>query len=114
MQIVLPWPPKLLSPNRKNKRDWRGPWSAGKKYKETCFYLAKTIKPSLSDKDIHLSITFHPKTKHKVDIDNCIASIKAGLDGIAEAWKVNDNRFKLHTAIGKPVKGGSVTIEVLT
>jgi crossover junction endodeoxyribonuclease RusA len=44
---------------------------------------------------IHLDIEFVPPNKRAHDLDNCLAAIKAGLDGVADAWGVNDQRFTL-------------------
>ena len=44
---------------------------------------------------IHLDIEFVPPNKRAHDLDNCLAAIKAGLDGVADAWGVNDKRFAL-------------------
>jgi crossover junction endodeoxyribonuclease RusA len=44
---------------------------------------------------IHLDIEFMPPNKRAHDLDNCLAAMKAGLDGIADAWGVNDQRFTL-------------------
>lgn len=40
-----------------------------------------------------------------------LASIKAGLDGIAQAWGVDDSRFRLTLQIGEVVKNGTIRIE---
>jgi crossover junction endodeoxyribonuclease RusA len=57
-----------------------------------------------------VDITFHPPDKRKRDLDNCLASFKAGLDGIADALGVNDCQFKLSLEMGSPIKGGEVEI----
>lgn len=110
LQLDLPWPPRALSPNA--RPHYMAKYHAAKKYKTQCYMLAKGQRITFTDQDIHLSITFHPKTKNTPDIDNCIASIKAGLDGIAAAWKVNDSKFRLQAAIGEPVKGGKVVVQL--
>jgi crossover junction endodeoxyribonuclease RusA len=42
---------------------------------------------------IPVEITFYPPDKRHRDADNMVASIKAGIDGLADALKVNDKRF---------------------
>ena len=95
-ELKLPWPPKILSPN--SRSHWATKAKAAKKYRADCFFLTKKSGLTVSDADgkINLFIDFHPKTKHKRDIDNCLSSIKNGLDGVADALGVNDNRFILH------------------
>lgn len=59
-------------------------------------------------------IIFHPPDKRHRDLDNMLASIKYGLDGIALAWGVNDKDFKPITIdIGEPVAKGQITIKAI-
>jgi hypothetical protein len=46
------------------------------------------------------------------DFDNAIASLKASLDGLADALRVDDNRFRLSFAWGEPCKPGRVEIVI--
>lgn len=59
---------------------------------------------------IPVTITFHPPTKRRYDLDNRIASFKAGQDGIAQALAVDDSRFEPTYKRGEPVKGGKVVV----
>lgn len=111
MKLEFPYPPKALSPN--SRCHWGARHRASQGHKANCYLIAKQEVPKFTDKQIHLSITFHPKTANLPDADNLLASMKAGLDGIALAWNVNDSRFVPHVHIGKPVKNGSVVIEVM-
>lgn len=63
----------------------------------------------------HLKITFYPPTKANRDIDNCLASIKAGLDGIADGLAINDKFFRPITIdFGETDKNNPrVVIEIL-
>ena len=69
--------------------------------------------PSTLPEKIPLLITFCPPTKARRDIDNMLASIKAALDGVAEAWGVDDSRFRPSLDIGPVVKHGAIKIEIL-
>jgi crossover junction endodeoxyribonuclease RusA len=42
---------------------------------------------------IRLKITFYPPDKRHRDADNMVAAIKSGLDGLADALRVNDRLF---------------------
>ena len=83
---------------------------AARDYKTTCFWLGKETPIKANGSEIRLHIHWHPKTGHDYDQDNAIASLKAGLDGLAMAWGVNDSLFKLTFEKMPPVKGGRVTI----
>lgn len=105
-KIILPWPPAKLSPNARGH--WGGKEISRKKYKTDCRMLAG--KRSFPDGKIALEITFCPPDARRRDLDNMLASIKAGLDGVAAAWGVDDNRFRMTIEIGEPVRHGAVEI----
>ena len=113
--ITLPFPSLILNPN--NRSHWRKKADVKQKYRDDCYWVAKACKPkTLPEYDtIGLSITFHPPNKRKRDLDNLLASIKSGLDGLADAWDVNDIRFRPITIdVGDVIKGaGEVGIEIL-
>jgi crossover junction endodeoxyribonuclease RusA len=87
--IELPWPYNALSPNGQGTKNIHARNRYFQKYKKEAFYLAKTMKPSKN-----LIITFHPRSKAQ-DKDNAIAWFKAGQDGLAEAWGINDRDFNI-------------------
>lgn len=108
IEITLPWPPAKLSPNARGH--WRTKENARTEYKKACFLIAG-IGPAVLG-NIHLVVTFHPPTKAHRDLDNCLAAIKYGLDGVAERWGINDKLFRPITIdMGEPVKGGAVVIK---
>jgi crossover junction endodeoxyribonuclease RusA len=91
--VKLPWPPKELSPN--STLHWSKKVKKKKEYRTACWALtleAKLVAPPGEGK-IPVEITFYPPDKRHRDADNMVASIKAGLDGLADALKVNDKRF---------------------
>lgn len=45
-------------------------------------------------------------------MDNCIAAMKAGLDGLADVLGVDDSRWELAATMGEPRKGGAVAVTV--
>lgn len=91
--VVLPWPPKELSPN--SVLHWAKKSKKKKEYRTACWALTleAKLKASKGDEKIDLEITFCPPDKRHRDADNMIASIKSGLDGVADALNVNDRRF---------------------
>jgi crossover junction endodeoxyribonuclease RusA len=107
-KLVLPWPPRPLSPNA--REHWAVVGGAKKRYRLACFMLARQMDWAFPEEGpIHLDIEFVPPNKRAHDLDNCLAAIKAGLDGVADAWGVNDQRFTL--AIHKADRvGGMVKI----
>ena len=93
-KVVLPWPPRTLSPNA--REHWGAVANAKKKYRLAAYMLAKQSKWDFpADGAIHLDIEFIPPNRRAHDLDNCLAAIKAGLDGLADGWGVNDKRFTL-------------------
>jgi crossover junction endodeoxyribonuclease RusA len=60
-------------------------------------------------------VTVHPKTRHPIDRDNCVAALKSYLDGIADALGVDDRLFNTPSiAFGEPIRGGLLTLTVTT
>ena len=114
MKIILPWPPTLLSPN--NRSHWAKKARAKSTYTNAAYCLtvgAKKNKTFPKDKTMPVVITFRPPSKRHFDIDNCLASIKAGIDGVALALRVNDVQFRPMTLHwGEVVKNGEVEIEI--
>ena len=109
MKLILPYPPAKLSPNA--RIHWRPKHKIFQKYKSDCYYLAKQVEPIKK-----MILTFHPScNRPKRNIDNAIASFKAGQDGLADAWGVDDCEFEILYRIkfGEVIKGGAVIIEPL-
>lgn len=103
--LELSYPPSRLNPNRKSH--WAVKNKAFQAYKHECFILAKSHAPLSKFK-----ITFHPPDNRRRDRDNIIAAFKAGQDGLAAAWKMDDSLFEItYAPLGEPVKGGKVIIE---
>lgn len=113
MTIDLPWPSPKLSPNA------RGHWAIVHRAKATARMQAKVITMAAmmaaqwqppSDGTIPLTITFCPPNKRDRDMDNALASLKAALDGVADALGVDDKRFVLTLQWGEPCKHGRVMV----
>lgn len=70
---------------------------------------ADGIKPMTGA--LHLTITFAPPDRQRRDLDNMLASIKAGLDGLSQVLEVDDSRWSLTIRKAETI-GGFVRVEV--
>jgi crossover junction endodeoxyribonuclease RusA len=111
--VVLGWPSKTLSPNAATIH-WATKAKAVKAARTEAYYAACAAfprgKPKWTGARIH--IAFCPPDRRKRDLQNCIASAKALVDGIADALGIDDSTFQLSYALSEPVKGGSVRVEI--
>lgn len=107
--IRLPWPPSELSPN--SRTDRRAATGARKAYLSAAFWAAKEAKAVVAA-DADMAVKFFPPDRRRRDIDNMLASIKAGLDGIALAAGVDDSGWSYSLDRGEPVEGGAVLVQV--
>lgn len=110
MKLVLPWPPADLSPNS------RGHWSklarAKKAYRAACAWTAKEQGAQrVAAEKLHLTLVFVPPNRRAHDLDNCLARMKSGLDGLADVLGVDDKRWSLTISKVDEV-GGFVRVEV--
>lgn len=117
MSVTMPWPPRDLSPNA--RLHWSRKARAAKKYRHDCWALALAAfpyrgRPVFEEcEEIHVWMTYLPPDKRHRDLDNCLASSKALLDGLADALGVNDRRFRLHPYLSdKVIKGGAVEVRL--
>ena len=111
--IRLPWPSKDLSPNA--RVHWTKRSAAAKKARRDACYIAQGAGcRALGCDRLTVEITCHPPDARARDTDNMLASIKSGLDGIADASGVDDSQWNYGIASGEPVKGGAVLVHVTT
>lgn len=111
-RIELPWPAKELSPNARGhwgkkasatKRARSHAWEAGL---EAGLHL-------LGASSAELTTTFFPPTRGRYDDDNLIARCKSYYDGIADAMRVDDSRFRHNRPErGEVRKGGAVIVDI--
>ncbi|WP_420023906.1 hypothetical protein ACN9JG_06205 [Cereibacter azotoformans] len=111
MRVELPWPPQELSPNKRVHRMVLA--KRKREYRTDCAWLVRAACGKLDAQRAELRLTFCPPDRRPRDTDNMIASMKAGIDGIADALGVDDSRFGMHFARGEPVKDGRVIVEVI-
>ena len=110
--ILMPWPHKMLNPNTVVSH-WRVRVRLKKYQKLSWFYFANTF-PEIRGAN-KFRMTFNPPDKRRRDLDNIIASLKSGLDGLALAAKVDDSQFRIEwpTELSEPIKGGQILVEIL-
>lgn len=110
MQTKLPWPSKDLSPNA--RVHWAKLSAAKAAYRANCFAIARSdgIGKTGAAK-AHLTITFYPPDKRHRDLDNMLASIKSGLDGLADAMGMDDRHWTITLSVADSI-GGYVQIDV--
>jgi crossover junction endodeoxyribonuclease RusA len=102
--LTIPWFPAELKPNSRVFRLKKA--LAAKKYRQACYLLAKGHPPMSG----HLKIVFYPPDRRARDLDNCLAAIKSGLDGVADAWAINDRLFRPLTIDFGDAVGGYIQI----
>lgn len=113
MRVEFPYPPRALSPNKSSPGNWWEKARAAKTYKTGCGWECKTqgVKPIAAEK-LAVRVTFHPPNARPRDLDNALASIKAGLDALSAALGVDDSKWTIQPIMGEPrPKLGRVVVE---
>ena len=118
IEVVLGWPPTDLSPNA--RKHWAVVAKAKKQYRKDCYSVSKEqlkkykkVTENIPERLV-LEMTFIPPDRRSYDRDNLVARMKSGIDGLADALKINDKRF--HTVIStmdQDYLGGFVRIRIL-
>jgi crossover junction endodeoxyribonuclease RusA len=109
-EIILPWPPKELSPNA--RLHWSKVSKAKKSYRAACAWTAKSQGLTAMEADtLHLSLTFFPPTRRAFDLDNALSRMKSGLDGLADVLGVDDAHWTLTIAKAGEI-GGMVRVRI--
>lgn len=114
MEVFFPWPPARLSPNA--RIHWAVLSKAKKAYRKACFdeCLKAGMKPGIFDSAdrLRVALEFVPPNRHRRDTDNCLAAMKAGLDGLADALGVDDRYFVLELSMVTDRIAGHVRVRV--
>lgn len=111
--IELPWPDRRLSPNA--REHWSTISRFKKVYRASCklIGIAGGLRAlARSEQAISVHLTFFPPDRRARDWDNMLASMKSGLDGLADAMGVDDSKWKLGFEVSEPTKGGVVLVQV--
>lgn len=109
--ISLPWPDRRMSPNAREDR--RAIAGVRKRYRQSAW--AATLEAgyrSLNFDRVHVRVTFHAPDGRRRDLDNMLATIKSGLDGVADAIGVDDADWEITIRRGEKVKGGVVLVQI--
>jgi crossover junction endodeoxyribonuclease RusA len=109
--VSLPWPSPLLSPNA--RAHWRVRAKAAAGYRADSFYATRAaLGRSRPIAPVVMTVEFRPPDNRRRDRDNMIASIKAALDGMADAFGIDDSEFKPTFTVGDPTPGGAVNVTI--
>ena len=116
IEIVLGWPPSDLSPNA--RLHWAKLAKAKKSYRQKCNTVSKNqLKKYKYDnlpERLVLEMTFIPPDRRNYDRDNLVARMKSGIDGLADALRINDKRFNtVISTMDTDYLGGFVRIRIL-
>jgi len=108
-ELTFPWPPSELKPNVKTH--WTKKAKFAKQYKEVCFYLTKEAK---FDQNTYksLEMVFYPPNRRNFDLDNMLATMKSGIDGMCLALNIDDSSFKKMSVEMSEDIGGFVRINL--
>ena len=116
LRIVLPWPPRGLSPNA--RLHWAPKAKLTKQVRAAAAAITRQAVRQVEplewihgNKALPVTVALFPP-HGRLDWDNAVAMQKANLDGVAEGLAVNDKRFRPAFVFGQPVKGGRVVVDV--
>lgn len=114
LHIVLAWPDSVLSPNA--RCHWAVKRKAVRAARRTAAFetiLKRNGRRAAPVGPISYRCSFFPPDRRARDEDNLLASMKASLDGIAEALRVNDKCFHiLEPFVGTPERPGRVEVDL--
>lgn len=109
--LLLPWPPSELWPNCARRLHWAVRSKVAAAYRYDCGWHAKAHEGwQFPDGEIGLVLTFHPRTRRRFDLDGALSALKPGIDGMADAWGVDDARFAYRLCRGEPTKAAHVAV----
>lgn len=112
LTLTMPWPPRALSPNARHAH-WATLARAKRAYRGACAWAARQQGAARIDAPaLAVSMTFVPPDRRARDLDNCIAAMKAGIDGLADVLGIDDSRWTLTAVMGEAQSGGFVRVEV--
>ena len=108
LRVILPWPPRALSPNSRPPH-WAVLAKAKRAYRSACHLEAIAAgwrNGAFAPTDrLHVGLVFVPPDRRRRDIDNLIAAMKSGLDGLADALGVDDSRWTLTCGVEDGIRG---------
>ena len=115
LELMLPWPPTDLSPN--GRLHWSKLYRAKKAYRQACWAISldqlKVSTDTVPSGPLLLELEFVPPSRRSYDRDNLVARMKSGLDGLADALKIDDKRFStLAARVTTDSIGGFVYVRI--
>ncbi len=113
LTFTLPWPPSSLSPN--TRQHWAKLAQAKRSYRSTCYLTAVAQNARRIDADrLQVCLEFVPPTRRKYDLDNLLARMKSGLDGVADVLGVDDSRWEMAIRRSEQPKAPGCVIVTVT
>jgi crossover junction endodeoxyribonuclease RusA len=111
VKLTLPWPPAELNPNA--RPHYMRLAKAKKQYRTECALQAmKQGACAIEAERLMVHLVFVPPNRKSRDDQNCMAAMKAGLDGLADVLKVDDGKWTTSYELVNDRIGGFVSVEV--
>jgi crossover junction endodeoxyribonuclease RusA len=111
MVIVLPLPPRELSPNA--RPHWAAKARAVKHYREAAYLSSLAERPCRPLQAARVTARFFFRTRRRRDRDNLLASLKPAFDGIADARVVANDAGMIHMPVEQYVDRRDPRIEIV-
>ena len=110
MVIVLPLPPRELSPNA--RPHWAAKARAVRRYRETAYLSSLAERRARPMRVAKVTARFFFRTRRRRDRDNLLASLKPAFDGIADAGIVTDDSAMVHMPVEQRVDRANPRVEI--
>jgi crossover junction endodeoxyribonuclease RusA len=111
ISLTLPYPDRDLNPN--SRIHWATKARVTKAARHEAGWAVRRLLKAKPDwQRASVSLTFCPPDERRRDLQNCIGSAKALIDGIADALGIDDSRFDVRYAFGPVTKGGAVVVTI--
>ena len=120
MKIILPWPDARLSPNA--RLHWRAKVGPKQSARIKTGWIVVTTEGFhatrerflANEEPIPITVSFFPPDSRRRDDDNMVGSFKSYRDGIAQAFGIDDRRFRPRYVFCDPEKPGRVEVIFLS
>lgn len=84
-----------------------------KRYRAACALTAMSQgATSVAADRLNVHLIFVPPDRRARDDQNCMAAMKAGLDGVADVLKVDDSHWRTSYELESSQVGGFVRVEI--
>ncbi|MBM4019810.1 MAG: endodeoxyribonuclease RusA [Planctomycetes bacterium] len=111
MVIVLPLPPRELSPNA--RPHYMAKARAVKRYRETAYLSSLAVRLVRPMQAAKVTARFFFRTCRHRDRDNLLASLKPAFDGIADARVVGNDAGMIHMPVEQYVDRADPRVEIV-